>query len=54
MDWIQFAAFFFPVIFAIPILGDHIARQWLWFFTPSLSYVGQGKFYNCQSVNIDP
>ena len=50
-DLLQFAAFFFPVIFAIPILGDHIARQWLWFFTPSLSYVGQGKFYYKLSIH---
>lgn len=43
---LQFVAYFFPVIFAIPVLGDHIARKWLWFFSPSLSYVGQGRMTN--------
>ncbi|EIW84353.1 OPT oligopeptide transporter [Coniophora puteana RWD-64-598 SS2] len=38
-------AYFFPVIFAIPIFGTYLAREWLWTFTPSLSYVGQGMFY---------
>ncbi|KAH9058338.1 OPT oligopeptide transporter protein-domain-containing protein [Lactarius vividus] len=36
------AAYFFPVIFAFPLFGGYLARQWLWTFTPSLSYVGQG------------
>ncbi|CAL1715806.1 unnamed protein product [Somion occarium] len=36
------AAYFFPVIFSLPIFGRFLARQWLWTFTPSLSYVGQG------------
>ncbi|KIY73454.1 oligopeptide transporter [Cylindrobasidium torrendii FP15055 ss-10] len=36
------AAYFFPVIFAIPIFGYDLARTWMWTFTPSLSYVGQG------------
>ncbi|KAF8274848.1 oligopeptide transporter [Lactarius quietus] len=36
------AAYFFPVIFALPLFGGYLARQWLWTFTPSLSYVGQG------------
>ncbi|KAI0041706.1 oligopeptide transporter [Auriscalpium vulgare] len=35
-------AYFFPVMFAIPLFGTYLARQWLWSFTPSLSYVGQG------------
>ncbi|PPQ70300.1 hypothetical protein CVT26_014585 [Gymnopilus dilepis] len=35
-------AYFFPVLFAIPVFGNHLAKEWLWFFTPSLSYVGQG------------
>ncbi|KAI0070455.1 OPT superfamily oligopeptide transporter, partial [Panus rudis PR-1116 ss-1] len=35
-------AYFFPVIFSLPIFGSYLARQWLWTFTPSLSYVGQG------------
>jgi len=36
------SAYFFPVIFAIPIFGQHLAGEWLWYFNPSLSYVGQG------------
>ncbi len=36
-------AYFFPVIFAIPLLGSYLAREWAWYFTPSLSYVGQGS-----------
>ncbi|KAG2340741.1 OPT superfamily oligopeptide transporter [Suillus weaverae] len=36
------AAYFFPIIFAIPLFGKYLAREWLWSFTPSLSYVGQG------------
>ncbi|KAG0695599.1 OPT oligopeptide transporter protein-domain-containing protein [Suillus ampliporus] len=36
------AAYFFPIVFAIPIFGKYLAREWLWSFTPSLSYVGQG------------
>ncbi|WWC91243.1 uncharacterized protein L201_006186 [Kwoniella dendrophila CBS 6074] len=42
-------SFLFPVIFAIPIFdvfslpfGTSLAANWLWWFTPSLSYVGQG------------
>jgi len=35
-------AYFFPVIFALPLFGGYLARRWLWTFTPSLSYVGQG------------
>ncbi|KAG7451205.1 OPT oligopeptide transporter [Guyanagaster necrorhizus] len=35
-------AYFFPVIFSIPLFGNHLAKEWLWTFTPSLSYVGQG------------
>ncbi|KAH9995792.1 oligopeptide transporter [Russula vinacea] len=35
-------AYFFPVIFALPLFGDYLARIWLWTFTPSLSYIGQG------------
>ncbi|KAF8868240.1 oligonucleotide transporter [Gymnopilus junonius] len=31
-------AYFFPVLFAIPAFGDYLAKEWLWFFTPSLSY----------------
>lgn len=36
------AAYFFPVIFAVPLFGTYLAKNWLWTFTPSLSYVGQG------------
>ncbi|KAJ7104085.1 OPT oligopeptide transporter protein-domain-containing protein [Mycena belliarum] len=35
-------AYFFPALFSIPIFGTYLARQWLWTFTPSLAYVGQG------------
>ncbi|RDB26268.1 hypothetical protein Hypma_006613 [Hypsizygus marmoreus] len=35
-------AYFFPVTFSIPLFGNYLAREWLWYFTPSLSYVGQG------------
>ncbi|KAL4062748.1 OPT oligopeptide transporter protein-domain-containing protein, partial [Scleroderma yunnanense] len=35
-------AYFFPVVFAVPLFGPYLAREWLWSFTPSLSYVGQG------------
>ncbi|KAL0574740.1 OPT superfamily [Marasmius crinis-equi] len=35
-------AYFFPVVFAIPLFGNYFAHDWLWSFTPSLSYVGQG------------
>jgi hypothetical protein len=40
-------SYFFPVVFAIPLFGNHLATQWLWTFTPSLSYIGQGKPYGC-------
>ncbi|KZT06138.1 OPT oligopeptide transporter [Laetiporus sulphureus 93-53] len=36
------AAYFFPVVFSIPLFGNYLAREWLWTFTPSLSYIGQG------------
>ncbi|KAL5634620.1 hypothetical protein ACGC1H_002609 [Rhizoctonia solani] len=36
------SAYFFPVVFNIPLFGVYLAREWLWFFSPSLSYVGQG------------
>ena len=39
----KLAAYFFPVLFAIPLFGNYLAKEWLWYFTPSLSYVGQGK-----------
>ncbi|KAF8627075.1 hypothetical protein AX17_006414 [Amanita inopinata Kibby_2008] len=34
--------YFFPATFAIPLFGEYLAEEWLWYFTPSLSYVGQG------------
>ncbi|KAI0759577.1 OPT oligopeptide transporter [Trametes elegans] len=36
------AAYFFPVVFAVPLFGTYLASEWLWSFTPSLSYIGQG------------
>ncbi|EMD33324.1 hypothetical protein CERSUDRAFT_117944 [Gelatoporia subvermispora B] len=36
------AAYFFPVVFSIPLFGNALAKEWLWTFTPSLSYIGQG------------
>ncbi|KAF5367511.1 hypothetical protein D9758_003763 [Tetrapyrgos nigripes] len=36
------AAYFFPIVVAIPLFGNYLAREWAWTFTPSLSYVGQG------------
>ncbi|KDQ59193.1 hypothetical protein JAAARDRAFT_33922 [Jaapia argillacea MUCL 33604] len=36
------AAYFFPIVFSIPLFGNYLAKEWLWSFTPSLSYVGQG------------
>ncbi|KAI0725705.1 oligopeptide transporter [Fomitopsis betulina] len=36
------AAYFFPVVFAVPLFGNYLANEWLWTFTPSLSYIGQG------------
>ncbi|EIW67040.1 hypothetical protein TREMEDRAFT_64906 [Tremella mesenterica DSM 1558] len=42
-------SFMFPIIFSIPIFdllglpfGTYPASEWMWYFTPSLSYVGQG------------
>ncbi|EJF56509.1 oligopeptide transporter [Dichomitus squalens LYAD-421 SS1] len=35
-------AYFFPAVFSIPLFGTYLASQWMWTFTPSLSYVGQG------------
>ncbi|KAG8984932.1 hypothetical protein FRB90_005045, partial [Tulasnella sp. 427] len=35
-------AYFFPILFSIPLFGRRLARKWLWTFSPSLSYVGQG------------
>ncbi|KIO34660.1 hypothetical protein M407DRAFT_209937, partial [Tulasnella calospora MUT 4182] len=35
-------AYFFPILFSIPLFGRRLASKWLWTFSPSLSYVGQG------------
>ncbi|TFK47729.1 OPT oligopeptide transporter [Heliocybe sulcata] len=35
-------AYFFPIVFSIPLFGNYLAKEWLWSFTPSLSYIGQG------------
>lgn len=37
-------AYFFPVVFAIPLFGPYLAKEWMWSLTPSLSYVGQGVY----------
>lgn len=39
---LKLSAYFFPIIFAIPLFGPYLAKEWLWYFTPSLSYIGQG------------
>lgn len=39
---ITLLAYFFPVLFSIPLFGTYLAKEWLWTFSPSLSYVGQG------------
>jgi hypothetical protein len=43
----QLAAYFFPVIFTMPLFGRYLAQEWLWTFTPSLSYIGQGATDSC-------
>lgn len=48
-------AYFFPAIFTIPLFGAYLAKEWLWYFTPSLSYVGQGiimGFSTTVSMNL--
>ncbi|KAL5525508.1 hypothetical protein ACEPAG_6844 [Sanghuangporus baumii] len=48
-------AYFFPVMFSIPLFGRNLAKNWLWTFTPSLSYVGQGVimgFPTALSMNL--
>jgi hypothetical protein len=47
-------AYFFPAIFSIPLFGTYLARQWLWTFTPSLAYVGQGSLFfdSCSILGI--
>ncbi|TFY71162.1 hypothetical protein EVG20_g1855 [Dentipellis fragilis] len=40
--FVTLLSYFFPVVFAIPLFGTYLAREWAWSFTPSLSYVGQG------------
>ncbi|RSH95296.1 hypothetical protein EHS25_000383 [Saitozyma podzolica] len=46
---LTFISFLFPIIYALPLFdvlglpfGTSLAAQWMWWFTPSLSYVGQG------------
>ncbi|BEI92704.1 uncharacterized protein CcaverHIS019_0503320 [Cutaneotrichosporon cavernicola] len=46
---ITLLSFLFPVTFALPVFdilswpfGISLAAQWMWWFTPSLSYIGQG------------
>ncbi|KAJ6513194.1 OPT oligopeptide transporter protein-domain-containing protein [Mycena sanguinolenta] len=39
---LTFFSYFFPAIFSIPLFGPYLAQEWLWTFTPSLAYVGQG------------
>ncbi len=29
-------------MFTVPLFGTYLASEWLWTFTPSLSYIGQG------------
>ena len=45
---VQLAAYFFPVVFAVPLFGNYLASDWLWTFTPSLSYIGQGESSSCR------
>lgn len=49
---IQLLAYFFPALFSIPVFGQYLAREWLWTFTPSLSYIGQGV--NFRQLEIIP
>ncbi|KAL7415601.1 OPT oligopeptide transporter protein-domain-containing protein [Mrakia frigida] len=42
---LTFLSLLFPIIYAIPIFdvfGGNLASGWMWSFSPSLSYVGQG------------
>ncbi|KXN84736.1 hypothetical protein AN958_12163 [Leucoagaricus sp. SymC.cos] len=53
--FVSLSAYFFPVLFAIPLFGGYLAKQWLWYFTPSLSYIGQGiimSFPTTVSMNL--
>ncbi|KAJ7593235.1 OPT oligopeptide transporter protein-domain-containing protein [Mycena floridula] len=43
-------AYFFPILFSIPLFGKHLARDYLWTFSPSLSYVGQGIIMGLPTV----
>ena len=40
----QLLSLLFPVIYAIPIFNifGNLAHNWLWWFSPSFSYIGQG------------
>lgn len=54
----QLLSFAFPVVYAIPlfdIFGPHLAHDWLWWFSPSFSYIGQGiimGFPTTASMNL--
>ncbi|KIY44005.1 oligopeptide transporter [Fistulina hepatica ATCC 64428] len=39
---VTLAAYFAPVVFAFPLFGLYLARNWAWTVSGSLSYVGQG------------
>ncbi|KAI0033085.1 oligopeptide transporter [Vararia minispora EC-137] len=48
-------AYFFPFVFTIPLFGEYLAKNWLFTFSPSLSYVGQGiimGFPTALSMNL--
>ncbi|KAH8083524.1 putative oligopeptide transporter [Filobasidium floriforme] len=55
--FVTLLSFWFPVVFAIPIFdlvgaifNTSLASTWLWWFTPSLSYVGQGIIMNFETT----
>ncbi|KAJ1675745.1 OPT super [Spiromyces aspiralis] len=35
-------AYIFPILSRVPIFGTTMSKEWLWYWTPSLSYAGQG------------
>ena len=40
----QLFAYFFPFVYALPIFGVVLARDWLWCFSPSLSLAHTHSF----------
>ncbi|KAK4047383.1 OPT super [Microbotryomycetes sp. JL201] len=44
----------FPVIYAIPLFNvfGNLAHDWLWWFTPSFSYIGQGEYLSYRHDEI--